>query len=126
MARIYKGEDTAIILEEGVLSALCLAKAARRLDWNATSILPILNTPDVVISLRAPVEETYRRVVARQGILGNYSLDELRELQSAYVAAQDLIEDAVDAPVFRYSTVARTASEVADQVIQKVGSSARR
>lgn len=94
MMRSLRGHD--MILEEGTLSALCLAQAARSQQWEMLAVLPRLTHGDRVIVLHIDPDTAVERIRVRQGILADRDDDELRKLFFGYNAALATLSGALD------------------------------
>lgn len=82
MMRSFRGVD--LILEEGTLSALCLAQAARSLSWDMLSLIPRLVRGDRVVVVDVDAATAVDRIRSRRGILADRDVDELHLLVSQY------------------------------------------
>lgn len=93
-------EGGGLILEEGTLSALCLAQAARSRPWEMLSVLPHLAHGDTVVVIDIDVDTAVERIRLRQGILADRDAGSLRRLISGYQSALAELSSAIDpAPI---------------------------
>lgn len=96
MMRTIRGRD--MILEEGTLSALCLAHSARSLPWDLLSILPHLTHGDQVVVINTDIDTTVERIRSRRGILSDRDIRELQSLVARYNAALSILAHALTPP----------------------------
>lgn len=93
-------EGSGLILEEGTLSALCLARAARSRPWEMRSVLPYLAHGDTVVVIDVDVATAVERIQHRQGILADRDAASLRRLISGYQSALAQLSSVLDpAPI---------------------------
>lgn len=69
--------DRDVVLDEGSLSALCLAGAARRRPWDLARALATITYGDAIVVVSAPVDVVVRRLIRRKGILSDASAEQL-------------------------------------------------
>lgn len=94
MMRSFRGVD--LILEEGTLSALCLAQAVRSKPWDMLAVLPQITHGDPVILVGIDTDTAVERIRMRQGILADRDDDELRKLVTRYNNALATLSAALD------------------------------
>ena len=95
-------QDTCI-LEEGTLSALCLAMASREGDWDPSEVLATLTYGDVVVTMDVDIATSTRRVIERKGILSELSVPEIERIVGSYNKNLDWVTKHVTVPVIHLS-----------------------
>lgn len=108
-------KDKDVILEEGTLSALCLAKAARSRAWDVLSVLPRLSYGRIIVAVDIDIDTAVERIQMRQGILADKDASSLRRLVSRYQAALSQLSGVLDPAPIRVSSN-RPPTSVADQL----------
>ena len=107
--------DEPLVLEEGPLSALCLASCARRSRWDLRATLPKLTTGHTVVILELDPETVVTRIRKRGGFLHQEPQTQLWDLVDRYLNALEIVAEAVPAPVLRYRAD-RSPKELAAQI----------
>lgn len=117
VVRSARGRD--LLLEEGTLSALLLRQAASTSDLDVSQILRNLVVGDVVIYLHIDQEANVERLYARQGILSDWSEEEIYDLIGGYKAGVPEVLSRLTVPVYEFSTdeePAIVAQQIADRL----------
>ena len=116
-------DETDWVLEEGPLSALCLAATESPSRWQPSQLVHLLQHADLTVLMDVEPEVAARRVSERSGILSDWSEEEVMAMTVKYRRVMRGVADAIPAPVLRLD--AMSAAEAADAVADTVTATLR-
>lgn len=104
------------IVEEGPLSALCLAGCAHKSAWNPNHLLKRIVLPEVAVYLSVDQEVANDRVQQRAGRFSQIPREELFQSAAKYLTYADALQQQLPIPVLPIQSGEQAPRELASRI----------